>query len=95
MQDFAEGESFETRELSGWEAEALDQLAAGEDLVTRTEPNAVRMLGALRSDHQCADCHRCTNGSLLGVFSYVLRPRVFTTGDAELIETTRQIEPDE
>lgn len=69
-------DSFPTRELDDFEATALPQLRADrdvviEDLVTSKE---IRMLGALRADRDCLQCHSVRRGELLGAFSYRLRP---------------------
>ena len=63
-----------TRPLDGFESFALSQLRKGEDLFTSQGGEGVRMLGALRSTKQCAPCHGCERGTLLGAFSYSLSP---------------------
>jgi hypothetical protein len=72
-----------TRPLVEFEATALTQLQAGEDLVTRATPNRIEMLGSLRAMQQCLDCHQVQRGELLGAFSYELirNPRLQTIPD--------------
>jgi hypothetical protein len=59
-----------TRPLDGFEAAALKQLQAGEDVVTDASLNRIRMLGSLRANKACLECHTAQRGQLLGVFSY-------------------------
>ena len=61
-----------TRELGGFEADALDKLSAGEDVVTQASRNRIEMLGALRASKNCLECHDVKHGQLLGAFSYTL-----------------------
>lgn len=63
----------ETRDLNRFEASALDQLIAGEELQTASTPNRIVMLGALRASNGCLQCHNVPHGTLLGAFSYELR----------------------
>lgn len=62
-----------TRNLDDFEAEALDALNKGEDLVARESAGRLRMLGAIRAVRQCTTCHGCERGVLLGAFSYSLK----------------------
>lgn len=62
-----------TRRLDGFEAWGLEKLRGGDDLVLGESAGRVRMLGALRAAKQCAECHGCERGALLGAFSYWLR----------------------
>ena len=61
-----------TRPLDLFESDALSQLQKGEDLVPHATTNRIRMLGSLRADKQCLECHDVKRGHLLGAFSYVL-----------------------
>lgn len=63
----------QTRDLNRFEAAALDQLIAGEELQTASTPNRIVMLGALRASNGCLQCHNVPHGTLLGAFSYELR----------------------
>lgn len=65
-----------TRELDDFEARALPQLRTHQDVVidTASEPGTIRMLGALRADRDCLQCHSVRRGELLGAFSYRLQP---------------------
>jgi hypothetical protein len=60
------------RDLSAFEAKALKQLQAGEDVVTEATTNRIQMLGSLRASKQCVKCHQAERGELLGAFSYEL-----------------------
>jgi hypothetical protein len=62
-----------TRPLDAFESCGLKKLRAGEDLVLGKSEERVRMVGALRAARQCAECHDCERGALLGAFSYWLR----------------------
>jgi hypothetical protein len=59
-----------TRGLDGFETVALKRLQAGEDVVTDATLNRIRMVGALRANKGCLECHTAQRGQLLGVFSY-------------------------
>jgi hypothetical protein len=62
-----------TRQLDAFESWGLRKLRGGEDLVLGESAEQVRMVGALRAARQCAECHGCERGALLGAFSYWLR----------------------
>ncbi|MGL4551048.1 MAG: hypothetical protein ACRC33_07665 [Gemmataceae bacterium] len=62
------------RDLDGFEQQALARLRAGDPAqVTRT-PDEVRMVGPIRMRADCAGCHDKPAGTVLGAFSYVLKP---------------------
>lgn len=63
-----------TRPLDPFEATALAALQKGADLHTADGPDGLRVLGALRNAQQCTACHDGDRGTLLGAFSYRLRP---------------------
>ena len=63
------------RPLDSFEAQGLAELQAGETLVMGEQGDRRRLLGAIRAAKQCALCHGCERGELLGAFSYVLRRR--------------------
>ena len=65
-----------TRELESFEESGLDELRTQQDVIVEIEPDRIRMLGSLRAGEQCLDCHSVRRGTLLGAFSYVLRPSV-------------------
>lgn len=48
-------------------------LASQESAVIRRTRGEVRMVGALRCAAVCRRCHDCTDGALLGAFSYTFR----------------------
>ncbi len=62
-----------TRPLDPFEEMGLDAIRRGEDLFTSRAREGGRMLGAIRSVHQCLACHGGERGALLGAFSYTLR----------------------
>ena len=61
-----------TRPLDGFESGSLPRLHTEEDVVIDSELNQIRMLGALRANSSCLECHQVRRGELLGAFSYVL-----------------------
>lgn len=61
-----------TRPLSDFETAALDKLRSGEELEVLASRRHILMLGALRADKHCMECHRAREGELLGAFSYEL-----------------------
>ncbi len=72
-----------TRQLTITEISAIGKLGAGQDWVLADEIYADgtgeiigrRAVGALRAEVECARCHNCAEGTLLGAFSYALIPR--------------------
>lgn len=72
LPDMKELRSVPTRKLESFESSALEKLRKGEDLVTGTSPDGMKVLGALRSAQQCQKCHGGERGDLLGAFSYSL-----------------------
>lgn len=62
-----------TRPLDGFEGANLPLLRTASDTVVVEELNSVRMLGAVRADKTCLECHNVARGELLGAFSYVFR----------------------
>ncbi|MBI3874977.1 MAG: hypothetical protein HY300_03240 [Verrucomicrobia bacterium] len=74
------------RQLTEVELRAVAELRSGKNMVTVPGFVAVRAehvtnnvagllaVGALRAKTQCAECHQCKEGTLLGAFSYTLVP---------------------
>lgn len=62
----------ETRPLDGFELAGLSQLLGDQDLHIAATPNRIRMLGALRANQSCLECHSVRAGDLLGALSYEL-----------------------
>lgn len=60
------------RPLDPFETSSLTKLQAGEEIVVDTDPDRIRMLGAIRAGRACLDCHSVEEGTLLGAFSYRL-----------------------
>ena len=59
------------RDLDKFEVEALDKLFAGEEIVLHASDNRIRMLGSIKCDTSCIDCHSASKkGDVLGAFSY-------------------------
>ena len=69
----------ETRPLVPFEKKALTALKAGDDLVTESSGDRIRMMGSLRAAKQCLQCHDAKRGDLLGAFSWDLQRQ--TVGD--------------
>jgi hypothetical protein len=63
-----------TRPLDAFEAAGIDAIRGGQTLYFSPPDGRSRMLGAIRSVHQCVGCHGGERGDLLGAFSYSLRP---------------------
>ncbi len=61
-----------TRPLDKFEADALQKLRDGEQIVVASQTNRILMLGSLRATKRCLDCHSVQSGELLGAFSYEL-----------------------
>ena len=62
-----------TRPLGKFEAQALQSLQEGEDLVAEASTNRIVLMGSLRASKQCLKCHEQQLGTLLGAFSYELQ----------------------
>jgi hypothetical protein len=79
---------FQSRPLTEVETNAVLALRSGRDLVILTNsvesaeaaverlitPPELLVVGALRAKKDCAACHQCEQGSLLGAFTYRLTP---------------------
>ncbi len=63
----------ETRPLTAFEEKALKTLREGDDLVTESSGDRIRMMGSLRAAKQCLECHDAKRGDLLGAFSWDLQ----------------------
>jgi hypothetical protein len=63
-----------TRDLDFFEATGVEQLKKGENLYARSQDGVIRMLGAIRAQTSCLSCHLVEEGTLLGAFSYTVRP---------------------
>jgi hypothetical protein len=62
------------RDLDDFERTALTALRNGEQVRWADTPGQIRMLGAIRMRHDCKSCHDKPEGTLLGAFTYVLKP---------------------
>ena len=70
-----------TRPLTAFETNAVAQLKAGTNIVTAIEPARILaggtpkpeqllVLAPIHAKADCAKCHKCEEGKLLGAFSY-------------------------
>ncbi|QDT52877.1 hypothetical protein Pan44_08900 [Caulifigura coniformis] len=74
-----------TRPLDEFERTHLAALENDQEVVTSDEPTVIRMLGAVRATETCLGCHSVPQKTLLGAFSYDLRPvRHDAPGSAEV-----------
>lgn len=70
--------SLRQRTLTAFETNAVAELRSGHDLLVAGGPTPAAptqpllVVGALRAGANCASCHGCAEGTLLGAFSYVL-----------------------
>lgn len=60
------------RPLDDFEAAGLERLFDGEHMALDVRTNRILMLGALRAEKRCTQCHQVKRGELLGAFSYEL-----------------------
>ena len=75
LPNMEELDEVETRPLSEFEANSLPRLFHETNVVIEEEDSEIRMLGALRADSRCLNCHAVKRGQLLGAFSYRLQPK--------------------
>jgi hypothetical protein len=61
-----------TRKLDDFEFNSLEKLQRGQDVVAQATANRIIMLGAIRANQSCRECHNVRNDDLLGAFSYEL-----------------------
>lgn len=59
-----------TRPLSKFESDAVAKLNKGEEVVHRATTNRIEMVGAIRANKTCTECHYAPEGALLGAFTY-------------------------
>ncbi|MCA9266035.1 MAG: hypothetical protein KDA60_19380, partial [Planctomycetales bacterium] len=64
-----------TRALDAFETEAIGSLHGATDVVIDYQGRQIRMLGALRADSRCLECHQVARGELLGAFTYRITKR--------------------
>jgi hypothetical protein len=62
------------RPLKAPEANAIKQLKAGKDAVLVANGSRPMIVGAVRANESCLDCHQAKKGDLLGAFTYPLNP---------------------
>ncbi len=74
LPNMKELEDVPTRAPDFFESAGLDELQRGENFYVRSKDGVIRMLGAIRATSECRACHRAAEGTLLGAFSYTLRP---------------------
>ena len=73
LPNMEDGDRAETRPLRPFEEKALMALREGDDLITETSGDHIRMVGSLRAGKQCLECHQVERGDLLGAFSWELQ----------------------
>src|SRR5262249_23194571 len=74
LPEMAESGKAITRPLDEFEMVAVNELAAGKEMFVRSRDGVVRLVGAVRANKSCMDCHDDRKeGDLLGAFSYTLR----------------------
>ena len=69
-----------TRPLDAFETDAVAKLRTGDETVIKELRSAIRMVGAIRADKDCLQCHQGSAGGLLGAFSY----RIVYAGEAAM-----------
>ena len=47
----------------------------GEDIVVEAKTNRIVMVGSLRAEQRCTECHKVQRGEVLGAFTYELLRR--------------------
>lgn len=62
-----------TRGLNSFETRSLQELRSGKNHVLLQSKNRIQMLGAIRAEQSCLDCHSVRKNELLGAFSYDIR----------------------
>ncbi len=64
----------QTRPLAAVRGKSVEgSRRAGDDLVTESSGDRIRMMGSLRAAKQCLECHDAKRGDLLGAFSWDLQ----------------------
>ncbi len=72
MEDLS-SENAPNRALNQFETEALKKLQAGKNHVFKKIDDQILMLGAIRAQDSCLQCHSVKKDDLLGAFSYDIR----------------------
>ncbi|TWT46959.1 hypothetical protein KOR42_43030 [Thalassoglobus neptunius] len=88
LPNLEELDTFETRPVDGWEADALSQLVDSTDLVVREQPQEIRMIGSLRASNNCLMCHDVRRGQVLGALAYTLTRSAESESASDLHEET-------
>jgi hypothetical protein len=72
------GDAAPTRALDEFELAGLMALQGGENLFGRSREGVIRLVGSVRAEASCLNCHhQKREGDLLGAFSYVLREATY------------------
>lgn len=79
--DQLSAEDIQTRSLDEFETTALAELQTKSDLVVDASKEVARMLGSLRANTTCLDCHSVERGELLGAFTYTFNRNLSGTLD--------------
>ena len=68
--DQLSSEDAQTRPVNEFEKQALSKLAYQSDIEIHTENDRLLMLGSIRANESCLQCHAVEPGDLLGAFTY-------------------------
>lgn len=83
------------RGLDPFETMAVDRLKQGDDLTVKTEPDEMKMVGAIRARAECLSCHKNAKvGDMLGAFTYTLIPISFATKPADCLKNKDGLAPE-
>ncbi len=81
------------RDLDLFESEGLEELHNGKDLYIRSKDGTIRVLGPIHAGKACLKCHAdVKEGTMLGAFSYTLRPGQYTMNGRGVIPVRPAIE---
>jgi hypothetical protein len=83
LPNLSELDELPTRPLDDFEETRLRQLQDGEEIATAADSVMIRMLGAVRAGETCLACHSVPQRTLLGAFTYEIRP---LRGDSERLK---------
>ncbi|MGL4423603.1 MAG: hypothetical protein ACRCZF_23300, partial [Gemmataceae bacterium] len=72
-------ESMKTRVVNEFEKTAIEQLKKNEEIVLKQTGKEMFLVGAVRAQEACLECHKVAEKALLGAFTYTLKLRSETT----------------
>lgn len=88
----ASHDTVDKRPLNDFESTGLQRLLDGDEIYTAVDGHQIHMIGALRNDGECRQCHHASE-TLLGAFSYTLER--FDNQDSDSIVTEHVAAVDE